>query len=147
MRAGRIGLLLLALALLAAAAAGVPRRVVSLNPSLTATVLALGAGGLLVGVDDWSARQQPAVRGRPTVGGLFTPSLEAVVALEPDVVVLVPSAQQRDLCNRLRGLGIEVLELANINLEQLLASFETLGRLVKRPEAAAARVAAIRRAW
>ncbi|HJO24301.1 MAG: helical backbone metal receptor [Myxococcota bacterium] len=147
MRAGRIGLLLLALALLAAAAAGVPRRVVSLNPSLTATVLALGAGGLLVGVDDWSARQQPAVRGRPTVGGLFTPSLEAVVALEPDLVVLVPSAQQRALRDRLRALGIEVLELPNITLDDLLVSIERLGERLGRGEAAARRVEEIRRAF
>ena len=122
-------------------------RIVSLNPSLTAILVSLGARSTLVGVDEYSARQQPEVAELPTVGGLFTPSLEAVVALEPDVVVLVPGAQQRDLGNRLRSLGIEVLELANIDLEQLLASIETLGRLVKRPEVAAERVAAIRRAW
>jgi iron complex transport system substrate-binding protein len=122
-------------------------RIVSLSPSLTAIIVSLGARSRLVGVDEYSARQQPEVAGLPTAGGLFTPSLEAVVALEPDLVVLVPSAQQRDLCSRLRGLGIEVLELANIDLEQLLASIETLGRLVQRPEAAAERIAAIRRAW
>lgn len=131
------------------AVAGKPAepRIVSLSPSLTAILVSLGARSALVGVDEYSARQQPEVAGLPTVGGLFTPSLEAVVALEPDLVVLVPSAQQRDLCNRLRGLGIDVLELANIDLEQLLASIETLGHLVRRPEAAAERVAAIRSAW
>lgn len=147
MRAGRIAFLLLALLLLAAVSVGVPRRVVSLNPSLTATVLALGAGDLLVGVDEWSARQQPEVRGRPTVGGLFTPSLEAVVALEPDLVVLVPSAQQRDLRDRLRLLGIEVLEFPNISLDDLLASIERLGERLGRSEAAARRVAEIRGAF
>jgi len=153
MRAARIGLLLRVLPLLAvatvatAAPGGVPRRVVSLNPSLTATVLALGAGELLVGVDEWSARQQPAVRGRPTVGGLFTPSLEAVVALQPDLVVLVPSAQQRDLRDRLRALGIEVLELPNISLDDLLASIERLGERLGRGDTAARRVAEIRSAF
>ena len=133
--------------LLAVAAEPPAPRIVSLNPSLTAILVSLGARSTLVGVDEYSSRQQPEVAELPTVGGLFTPSIEAVVALEPDVVVLVPGAQQRDLGNRLRALGIEVLELANIDLEQLLASIETLGRLVKRPEAAAERVAAIRRAW
>jgi iron complex transport system substrate-binding protein len=140
-------LLVLLPALLAATPEPPAPRIVSLNPSLTAILIALGARSTLVGVDDYSARQQPEVQGLPTVGGLFNPSLEAVVALAPDVVVLVPSAQQRDLRNRLLGLGIEVLELANIDLEQLLASIETLGRLVGRREAAAARVAAIRGAW
>jgi iron complex transport system substrate-binding protein len=131
----------------AAALAAVPaRRVVSLNPSLTAILLALGARESLVGVDDRSAREEPEVASLPTVGGLFDASLEAVVALEPDVVVLVPSAEQRDLRERLGALGIEVLALPNITLDELLGSIETLGRLVDRREAAAARVGAIRAA-
>jgi len=145
--AAPLAILALVPVLLAVAAEPSAPRIVSLSPSLTAMLVSLGARSTLVGVDEYSARQQPEVAGLPTVGGLFTPSLEAVVALEPDVVVLVPSAQQRDLCNRLRRLGIEVLELANIDLEQLLASIERLGRLVQRPEAAAERVSAIRRAW
>jgi iron complex transport system substrate-binding protein len=140
-------LLLVLPALLAAAGAPAAPRIVSLNPSLTAILVSLGARSALVGVDDYSARRQAAVAGLPTVGGLFNPSLEAVVALEPDVVVLVPSAQQRDLRDRLRALGVEVLELPNIDLEQLLASIRALGRLVQREEAATARVAAIRSAW
>ena len=90
-------------------------RVVSMNPSLTAILVALDARSMLVGVDEYSARQQPEVAALPTVGGLFNPSLEAVVALEPDLVVLVPSAQQRDLRSRLEALGIEVLVLPNIS--------------------------------
>ena len=149
MRAARLlasGLLVLALALASGAAQAAPR-VVSLNPSLTAIVLALGAGDSLVGVDDWSARQQPGMHERPTVGGLFDPNLEAILALAPDVVVLVPGAQQRGVADRLRGLGVEVLELPNISLEELLGSIEALGRVVERPEAAAARAGAIREAW
>ena len=61
-------------------------RVVSLNPSLTAILLALDAADTLVGVDEFSASQQPTVAHLPRVGGLFNPSLEAVAALEPDAV-------------------------------------------------------------
>jgi len=122
-------------------------RVVSLNPSLTATLLALGAGDLLVGIDDYSARQQPPVRELPRVGGLFNTNVERVVALEPDLVVLVPSAQQRDLHSRLEAVGIEVLALPNISLEELLASIERLGAKVGRSRAARQRVAEIRREW
>jgi ABC-type Fe3+-hydroxamate transport system substrate-binding protein len=138
---------LLALLLPASVAASPSQRVVSLNPSLTAILLAIGAGGTVVGVDDWSGRQHPDLAHLPRVGGLFNPSLESVVALEPDLVVLVPSAQQRALRDRLRALGIEVAELPNIGLEELLGSIETLGALVGRPEQAAERVAAIRRFW
>ena len=150
--ARHLALWILAPALLAAAferSAPEPAsaRIVSLNPSLTAIALALGAADSLVGVDDWSARQEPAVAGRPTVGGLFAPNLEAIVALDPDVVALVPGAQQKGVADRLRGLGVEVLELPNISLEELLASIEVLGRVLGRPDAAAERTAAIRAAW
>jgi len=138
----------LALTLASAALARSPaQRIVSLNPSLTAILLALGAGERLVGVDDRSAREDARVSDLPRVGGLFDPSLEAVVALAPDLVVAVPSAQQRDLRAQMEALGIEVLELPNVTLDELLDSIDILGRLVDRGEAAAERIAAIRAAF
>jgi ABC-type Fe3+-hydroxamate transport system substrate-binding protein len=140
---------LLALLWIAGARAAEPApwpRVVSLNPSLTEILLALDARPALVGVDDYSARASHEVADLPRVGGLFDPSLEAIVALEPDVVALVPSAEQRDLRARLEALGVEVLVLENHTLAQLLASIETLGARVGRAEPARERVAAIRSA-
>ena len=64
-----------------------PRRIVSLLPSLTETVCALGACDHLVAVgrfDDWP----PAVRGLPRVGDLDHVSIERIVALRPDLVLL-----------------------------------------------------------
>ena len=138
--------LLLALAFAARAAAETPR-VVSLSPSLTAILLALDAGDLLVGVDESSAQSEPRVRDLPRVGGLFNPSLEAIVALRPTTVALVPSAQQRELRERLESLGIEVLALPNIRFEEVLTSIATLGERVGRSEVARARVSEIRVAW
>ncbi|MEE8475229.1 MAG: helical backbone metal receptor [Myxococcota bacterium] len=125
----------------------VAARVVSLNPSLTEILVAVGAVSVLVGVDDYSAQVQPEVRSLPRVGGLFNPSLESVVALEPDLVVMVPGAEQRDLANRLRRLGVDVLELPNVRSEDLLQSIEILGGRVGRREAARRNVARIRLAW
>jgi iron complex transport system substrate-binding protein len=116
-----------------------------MNPSLTAILVALGARDALVGVDDFSAREQPEVADLPTVGGLYNPSLEAVVALAPDLVVLVPSAEQRDFRARLTVLEIPVLEFNPVRFDEVLAAIEKLGSRVGRFEAAAARVRAIRR--
>jgi len=124
-----------------------PARIISLNPSLTAILLALEKAELLVGVDDFSAQQIPAVSQLPRVGGLFNPSLEAVVALQPDLVVVVPSVAQRDFRDRLRELGIDVLELSNITLDEVLDSIRRLGTRVDRIEAARVRVDEIRRSW
>jgi iron complex transport system substrate-binding protein len=123
------------------------QRVVSMNPSLTRMLIALGARDRLVGVDHYSAITEPSVGELPKVGGLFNPSLEQVVALEPDLVVVVPSIQQRDFRSRLGELGVEVLELSNITLDEILQSIETLGDRIGRSEAAQQRVAAIRNAW
>jgi len=123
------------------------RRVVSMNPSLTSILVALEARETLVGVEEHSVRLHPELAGLPVVGGLFNPSLEAVVALEPDLVVLVPSAQQRDFRGRLEALGIEVLALPNITVAEILASIETLGARVGREAQARLRVAEIRRAF
>jgi iron complex transport system substrate-binding protein len=140
-------------ALLCATATAAPpspsgaRRVVSMNPSLTRILVALGAQEALVGVDDFSARAEPAVAALPRVGGLYSPSLEAVVALQPDLVVLVPSVEQRDFRARLEALGIEVLALAPdpVRFDDVLAAIEILGRRLGREPAARARVDAIRR--
>jgi len=122
-------------------------RVVSMNPSLTRMLIAFGAQQVLVGVDEYSADHEPAVATLPRVGGLFNPSLEAVVALEPDLVIVVPSVQQRDFRSRLRELGVEVIELASITLDQILESMQTLGDQIGRSQAARERVAAIRSTW
>lgn len=122
-------------------------RVVSMNPSLTEMLIAFDAKQVLVGIDEFSASLEPAVAKLPRVGGFFNPSLESVVALEPDLVVVVPSVQQRDFRSRLGELGIEVIELASITLEELLESMQILGDRVDRSNEARERVAAIRSTW
>jgi iron complex transport system substrate-binding protein len=139
-----LGIALLLAAFAAAARAEPPRRIVSLNPSLTAILVAVGARDRLVGVDDFSAKSQPEVAGLPTVGGFFNPSLEAVVATRPDLVLLVPSAEQRGFRTQLEELGIAVEAYDPVSFEDVLATIEKLGARVGHGEAARARVTAIR---
>ena len=126
----------------------VAKRVVSLNPSLTRILVAIGARDALVGIDDYSARAEPSVADLPRVGGLYAPSLEAVVALAPDLVVLVPSVEQQAFRTRLEQLGLSVLALAGdpVRFDGVLAAIETLGRRTGHDAEARARVAAIREA-
>lgn len=84
-----------------------PRRVVSLLPSLTETVCAIGACDRLVGVDRYSNWPE-AVRRLPQVGGGLDPNVEAIVALKPDVVLAATSSR---VSERLRALGVKVVAL------------------------------------
>lgn len=136
----------LCVALAFAASAEPPRRVVSLNPSLTAMALALGARAQLVGVDDFSARQEADARDLPRVGGLYDSSLEAVVALRPDLVMLVPSAEQRSFQEQLAALGIRRFVADPTSYDEILATLTRAGAELGREREAKLRVAALRAA-
>ena len=137
----------LSLALAAARAPALPaQRVVSLNPSLTAIAVELGAAEQLVGVDDFSARQEPAVARLPRVGGLYDPSLEAVVALRPDLVMLVPSAEQRGFQRQLEALGIARFVTDPSSYDDVLATIAAVAAQLGREREAAALVAKLRAA-
>lgn len=84
-----------------------PSRIVTLLPSLTESVCALGACDRLVGVDRYS-NSPASVRALPQVGGGIDPNVEAIVALRPDVVLLAKSSR---VTQRLEALGLKVLTL------------------------------------
>ena len=84
-----------------------PQRIVSLLPSLTESTCALGLCDRLVGVDrysDWPA----SIKQLPVVGGGLDPSVESVVALKPDLVLLSHASKAAE---RLESLGIKVAAL------------------------------------
>ena len=135
----------LALVLPASGSSASAERIVSINPSLTSILVAVGAKDRLVGVDDYSARQFEAVQDLPRVGGLFNPSLESVVALRPDLVVLVPSAEQRAFQSRLTELGIQVESFQNIRFEEVLENIARIGALTGQDQVAQERIEAIER--
>lgn len=84
-----------------------PQRIVTLLPSLTESVCALGGCERLVGVDRYSNWPAP-VRALPQLGGGIDPNVEAIVALKPDVVLLAKSSR---VSGRLEALGLKVLVL------------------------------------
>lgn len=130
----------------------VPRRIVSLLPSLTETVCDLGACDRLVGTDRYS-NWPASVRDLPKLGGLEDAQVERIVALRPDLV-LVANAPR--LIERLESLGLPVLMLIPQSLADARRVAGTVGvalgdatsgarlwrRLDARIDAAAARLPA-----
>jgi iron complex transport system substrate-binding protein len=103
-----------------------PQRIVSLLPSLTELVCALDQCQRLVGVDRYS-NFPASVRALPQVGGGLDPSIEAVVALKPDVVLMAISSRAGE---RLQALGIKVVALEPKTHADVRRVLEKVGALL-----------------
>jgi len=116
-----------------------PRRIVSLAPSNTEIIFALGLGDRLVGRDPWSDEPE-AARAVPSIGDVYPrPNLEAIVLREPDLV-LGAGVTNEDAAAALEGLGIPVYVAARPeDLETVVRDIERIGALVGR-EAEARRI-------
>jgi iron complex transport system substrate-binding protein len=108
-----------------------PRRVVSLVPSATELLFALGGEDRLVGVTDY-CDWPPAARQKPSVGGMVAPSLESIVALRPDVVIATDSGNQHETFDHLGRLGIPVYLVHANRLSQVMEVAARLGELAGR---------------
>ncbi len=103
-----------------------PQRIVSLLPSLTETVCELGQCQRLVGVDRYS-NFPASVRALPQMGGGLDPSIEAIVALKPDVVLMATSARASE---RLQALGVKVVALEPKTHADVRRVLEKVGQLL-----------------
>ena len=110
-----------------------PARLVSLVPSHTETVCALGACERLVGRDTFSD-YPPIVRSLPDLGSAFAPDLEALVALSPDLVLVDEFSGAVDA---VAALGIPVYAGTPQRLEEIFELVEQIGALLGAAEAAA----------
>ena len=104
-----------------------PQRIVSVLPSLTETVCALGQCQRLVGVDRYS-NFPDSVRNLPQVGGGIDPNIEAIVALKPDVVLMATSARGAE---RLQSMGIKVLALEPMSHADVRRVLDRVGELLQ----------------
>src|SRR6266516_235595 len=104
------------------------QRIVSLLPSFTEILFAIGAGDRLVGRTTW-CDYPPAALAVPSVGDGMPPSVEAVAARRPDLVVLYRSGPNVTAAEQLERLGIRTVLLDLNLLEQLGPAARRLGLL------------------
>jgi len=112
-----------------------PKRIVSLAPAMTETLYSLGLGGRIVGVTNVCDRPAEA-RNKQKIGGMANPSLEAIVALKPDMVVMNREGNPKELVERLAGLGIKTYVFTATRLDELPAAFRKMGEALGAREAA-----------
>lgn len=121
-----------------------PARIVSLVPSVTETLFALGAEDRLVGVTDF-CDYPPAARRKPSVGGMVNPNLEVIVSLRPDLVVATTEGNREETFTQLRRLGIPTYLVVAHRVGDVTALIAHLGELTGRRAAAEALSARLER--
>lgn len=100
----------------------------SLVPALTETLFAIGAGDRLAGRTRFD-RHPPAARSVPNVGDGIRPSIEAVRALDPDLVLLYAGPDNRGVREELERVGLTTLAVRHNTLDDLRRNVRRLGRV------------------
>ena len=132
---------LLASCILATSAAE-PVRIVSTAPSITETLYALGLGSRVVGVTMYCT-YPPDARSKPKIGSFLEPDFERILALRPDLVLVITNPVQ--VAEKLRNLGLRAEDINQNSMQDILASLDKIGALTGTQKKAAALGAALRR--
>ena len=120
------------------------QRVISLAPSLTETIYALGLQDRLVADTDF-CDYPPDAQKKPKVGGAINPSLEQIVALRPDLVLVTKSLNRLETVHALDGLGIPSYATDPHTVAEIVSSTERLAGVLGLQDAGAAVAADLER--
>ncbi|MCL2257041.1 MAG: cobalamin-binding protein [Candidatus Bathyarchaeota archaeon] len=110
-----------------------PQRIVSLSPSSTELLFAVGAGDQVVGVTDFCDYPQEVVTGKSTgsitsIGNYWQPAIEPIAALDPDLVIASGGGASDEAADRLRHMGYTVIVLNPQTVNDVLANLEVVGK-------------------
>ncbi len=106
-----------------------PRRIVSLVPSTTETLCALGLAEALVGITAYCREPAALLAGKPRIGGEKDPDLERIRALAPDLVIANVEENRAEDVARLRAWGIPVWVAYPRTVAEAIGMIRDLGRL------------------
>ena len=120
-----------------------PHRVICLIPSVVDVVYSLGAGADVVAISDFTKYPKEALQ-KPSIGLPLNPSIEAIVALRPDLVLGSGDLNVLESADSLQRLGIPVFMADPHGIEGIYASIISIGKALNRDAEAAALVARLR---
>ena len=104
-----------------------PQRIVSLAPNITEIIFALGAQDRLVGVTSY-CHWPPEARKIGSVGGFLNPNIEVIIERRPDLVIVTPNGNNKELVETLEKLKIQVLVCPSYNISQIFDAVEVIGK-------------------
>jgi iron complex transport system substrate-binding protein len=105
-----------------------PHRIISLAPSITETLFALGLDSSIVGVTDYCDYPAPA-KMKAKVGGIMNPDVERIIALRPDLVFMTGSGNMKSDYDKLSSAGIAVFVSYPRTIEDIFKSISDAGFL------------------
>jgi iron complex transport system substrate-binding protein len=118
-------------------------RIVSLAPSVTEILFAIGAGDRLVGVCNF-CDHPPEVASIRRIGTFTAPSIETVLAVRPDLLIAVRGPATMTAIEAVRRIGVDVLVVQDTTIEAVWKAIDDIGARTGRATAAAALATAMR---
>jgi len=112
-----------------------PQRIISMSPSITETLFALGVGDRVVGVTDFCKFPEEACA-LPSIGGLLNPSIEAWIRLKPDLIIHQKDSHKLNI--NAKNLGIQTLPVSLSRLKNIFETITILGEALGAEPAARA---------
>jgi iron complex transport system substrate-binding protein len=103
-----------------------PSRIISLSPAVTEILFAAGLGDRVVGVTNFCDYPEEA-KTKPKIGGMSNPSLEAVISLKPDIVILTTDGNPQQFERRLRSMNIKTFVFETLTLPELPDGIRKMG--------------------
>ncbi|HOW57995.1 MAG TPA: cobalamin-binding protein [Smithellaceae bacterium] len=107
-----------------------PQRIISLAPGITEILFALDLGAKTAGVTDF-CNWPVAARRKQRVGGFVNPSVEKIIALNPDLIVATADGNRKETIEKLASAGLPVYVINPSSVSGILQSIVNLGRLTK----------------
>ncbi|SMB91224.1 iron complex transport system substrate-binding protein [Thermanaeromonas toyohensis ToBE] len=117
-----------------------PQRIVSVNSDVSEVICALGAQDKIVGVAD-TADFPPLIKDKAKVGQAFTPSVEKILELKPDIVFGYGKFLKSELAQKIEAAGIPLVYLDCYKVKTMAQDIKTLGQILGREKEAAEYVA------
>ena len=112
---------------------GIPKRIVSLAPSMTEIMFSLGLGDHIVADTTYCDHPEEA-KAKPKIGSMSSPSLEAIVSMKPDIVIMSMDDNPREIYDRLQGLGIRCYVWTARKIIDLPQGIRELSAVLQVPE-------------
>lgn len=123
------------------AAATPPQRVISMAPSITESLFAMGAGDRVVGRTEFCKWPEEACK-RTNVGGMLNPSTETWVQLRPDLIIFLETSDR--MAEKARSLGLKTMMVNMNRIEDIFTSWEQMGDALGIPDQSQSLISSVR---